>query len=132
MMRQTHHYVFLCFIVAALGADRALGQDAAAGAHLFKTKCGICHSPEPGTNKIGPSLFGVVGRPAGHIEDFDYSEANRTSGITWDLPTLDRYLTGPQAMVPGTKMTFPGLKDPAERGAVIAYLATLQSEGTAR
>jgi cytochrome c len=101
-------------------------DQAAAGATLFKSRCGICHSPEPGTNKIGPSLFNVVGRPAGSIPDFAYSDANRHSGIVWNTSALDRYLTAPQAMVPGTKMTFPGLKDEQQRAEVIAYLSTLK------
>jgi cytochrome c len=103
-----------------------MAGDATAGAELFKSRCGICHSPEPGTNKIGPSLFNVVDRPAGSIPDFSYSDANRHSGIVWNQAALDRYLTAPQAMVPGTKMTFPGIKDDSQRASVIAYLSTLR------
>ena len=65
-------------------------------------------------------------RPAGSISDFPYSDANRHSGIVWNTAALDRYLTAPQAMVPGTKMTFPGLKDDHQRAEVIAYLTTLR------
>lgn len=75
---------------------------------------------------IGPSVSNLVGRPAGSIADYSYSDANRHSGIVWDLAALDRYLTAPQAMVPGTKMTFPSIKNDEQRAAVIAYLETLK------
>jgi cytochrome c len=75
---------------------------------------------------VGPSLFGVVGRPAGTAPGYNYSEANKSSGKTWDDATLDTYLTNPKALVPGTKMVFPGLPDAADRANVIAYLDTLK------
>jgi cytochrome c2 len=87
--------------------------------------CGICHSPQPGRNLIGPSLFNVVNRHSGEVPNFHYSEANRNSGLTWTVPTLDRYLTAPHELVPATKMTFVGLKDATQRADLIAYLATL-------
>jgi hypothetical protein len=85
------------------------------------------HLPHHPTNRalIGPSLFGVVNRPAGHEPGFHYSEANKNSGLTWDPATLDRYLAAPRQVVPGTFMTFPGLKDPSQRAEVIAFLETL-------
>ncbi len=130
MLRPTHPQLLIAIAIATLALRAApswaIAADAAAGAELFKSRCGICHSPEPGTNKVGPSLFNVVGRPAGSIPDFSYSDANRHSGIVWNTTALDRYLTAPQAMVPGTKMTFPGLKDDLQRAAVIAYLSTLR------
>jgi cytochrome c len=101
----------------------ASAQDAAAGEQVFKTNCSICHSVQPQRNIIGPSLFGVVGRHSGQVPGFHYSEANRSSGLTWDAATLDRYLTSPRQVVPGTLMTFPGLKDPRQRSDVIAFLA---------
>ncbi len=115
---------FLTAFVAAVGAQAA--GDATAGQALFKTKCGICHSPVAGQNRVGPSLFGVVGRPAGTAPGYNYSEANKSSGKTWDDATLDTYLTNPKALVPGTKMVFPGLPDAADRANVIAYLDTLK------
>ena len=89
-------------------------------------QCAACHSVEPGMNGVGPSLAGVVGRKAGSASGFAYSEANKASGLTWDEKTLDTYLTNPMKMVPGTKMTFAGLPDPAQRKAVIDYLKTLK------
>lgn len=87
--------------------------------------CGVCHKVEPGGRSLGPSLAGVYGAKAGHVGDFAYSAAMRGSGLTWDEATLDRYLEAPMKTVPGTKMSYAGLKDPAKRKAVIAYLKTL-------
>lgn len=87
--------------------------------------CAACHSTEPGKNGIGPSLAGVYGAKAGHVGSFDYSEAMEKSGLSWNQGTLDRYLTDPMGVVPGTKMAYPGLKDAAKRKAMIDYLKTL-------
>ena len=67
----------------------------------------------------------MVGRHSGQVPGFHYSQANLRSGLTWNMATLDRYLTNPQQIVPGTLMTYPGLTDPLKRTALIAYLATL-------
>jgi len=114
----------LTLTIALTGSALAAG-DPAAGEVVFK-KCAICHSAKAGEKKIGPSLFGVVGRKAGTVEGFKYSPANLASGLTWDEPTLDVYLTDPKAKVPGTLMSFPGLKDATERANAIAYLKTLK------
>jgi len=106
-------------------APCAHAQDADRGARLFHSQCGICHSARPGRNVVGPSLYGVVGRHSGRIPGFPYSQANLASGLTWDPATLDRYLAAPRQVVPGTRMTYPGLKDPRERADVIAFLAHL-------
>ena len=106
-------------------SGKASAQDAAAGERVFKSQCSICHSPQPDRNIIGPSLFSVVGRHSGLIPGFRYSAANKNSGLVWDVGTLDRYLTGPRQVVPGTLMTYPGLKDQHQRADLIAYLATL-------
>jgi cytochrome c len=105
--------------------DPAGAQDAAAGEAVFKSQCGICHSVQSGRNQVGPSLFGIVGRPAGKAPGFHYSPANRDSGLTWDAATLDRYLTSPGTVVPHTIMTYGGLKDAKKRADLIAYLSTL-------
>lgn len=99
----------------------AFTGDADKGKAAFAT-CMTCHAIEAGVNKIGPSLHGVVGRPAGSIAGFAYSTANKTSGITWSPEKLFQYLENPQRVVPGTKMTFPGWTDPQKRADVIAYL----------
>ena len=113
-------------IAGIAAAGRAGAQDAAAGAATFKAQCAICHAVTPDKNQVGPSLFGIIGREAGTAPNFKYSNANKTSGITWDEAKLDPYLTNPRAVVPGTIMTFPGLKDPQQRADVIAYLETLR------
>jgi cytochrome c len=115
----------LASAIALVIAVPAHAQDAAAGEKVFKANCGICHSPQPGRNLIGPSLFSVANRHSGEIPGFHYSDANRNSGLIWNVATLDRYLAGPRELVPGTKMTFPGLKDAQQRADLIAYLATL-------
>jgi cytochrome c2 len=111
---------------ALLLSPGARAQDAAAGQKIFRSQCSICHSPRPGQNVVGPSLFGVVDRHSGRMPNFHYSSANVGSGLTWDPATLDRYLASPQQVVPGTLMTFPGLKDQRARADVIAYLTTLR------
>jgi cytochrome c len=108
-----------------LGANPALAADVEAGKVAFK-KCALCHTTEAGKNKIGPSLFGIVGRKSASLENFNYSEAMKKFDHTWDAETLDTYLTDPRATVPGTKMIFPGIKDEKERQDVIAYLETLK------
>lgn len=85
--------------------------------------CAACHSIAPGgPNMTGPHLHGVVGRKAGSVADYNYSDAIKTAGFTWDAAHLDTWITAPRAMFPGTKMTFVGLKDPKDRTDVIAYL----------
>jgi cytochrome c len=100
--------------------------DPAAGKAVFSNVCSICHSPQSGKNGIGPSLFGVVGRKTGSVSGFHYSPANQNANITWDAATLDRYLQSPRTVIPGTTMTYAGLKDDTKRADLIAYLATLK------
>jgi cytochrome c len=109
-------------LVAAPNAARA--DD---GPTEFSDNCAVCHATEPGVNKLGPSLAGVVGRPSGSLKDFPYSDAMQKAGVTWTKLVLDKYLTDPQAMVKGTKMLFPGLKSAKDRKTLIDYLATLKN-----
>jgi cytochrome c len=97
--------------------------DAAAGESVF-VQCKTCHVTEPGVNRIGPSLHGIVGRPAGQVAGYTYSPANKNSGITWSPEKLFQYLENPQRVVPGTKMAFAGLPDPQKRANLIAWLQT--------
>ncbi|MDR3524016.1 MAG: cytochrome c family protein [Acetobacteraceae bacterium] len=112
--------------LAAAFAAPALAGDASAGQSVFKSVCSMCHSNQPGQNKIGPSLFGVVGRKTGSAEGYTYSPANQGANLTWDEATLDKYLIAPRTVIPGTKMTYGGMKDDEKRGNLIAYLATLK------
>src|ERR1700753_805545 len=85
--------VALAFAAPAAKADS--GQD------VFADNCAVCHSPDAGTNKLGPSLFGIVGRKAGSVSDYTYAPAMKSSGLTWDAATLDKYITDPQGVVKG-------------------------------
>jgi cytochrome c len=108
----------------AVSTNAALAQDAAAGEKVF-LKCRACHQiGDSARNMVGPVLTGVVGRPAGTYPNYNYSDANKNSGITWDEATLKVYLKNPKAKVPGTKMTFPGLSSDADIDNVISYLKT--------
>lgn len=114
---------------AALAQDAPPAGDPAAGEKVF-IKCKICHQIGPtAKNAVGPILNGIVGRKSASIENFNYSQANRDSGITWDEPTLFEYLKNPQAKVPGTKMAFPGLPSDQDRANVIAYLKQFGPDG---
>jgi cytochrome c len=112
-------------LLLAGSATAALAADPAAGEKIFKAQCGICHAVVAGQNRIGPTLFGVVGRTAGSVPGFNYTADHKKLGVTWDAATLDKYLTNPRAMVPDTSMLYAGLKDDAKRADLVAYLETL-------
>ena len=101
----------------------SLTGDAAKGEKVFG-QCKTCHVVEKGVNRVGPSLWGVIGRPAGSIANFKYSPANKNSGLTWSENQLFTYLEAPQKVIKGTYMAFAGLKKPQDRADVIAYLKT--------
>jgi len=115
----------IAIVLLASVANAASAADPVNGAKVFKTQCSTCHSPVEGKKMVGPSLFGVAGRKAGSVPGFRYSSANQKFGGTWDTATLDQYLKKPRDMVPGTTMTYPGLKNDSQRADVIAYLETL-------
>ncbi len=107
-------------------AEAAASANAEAGATIFK-KCQACHSGEKGgPNKVGPNLWGVVGRPKGSHEGFNYSAAMKAKGGDWTLPDLAAFVHSPKEFVPGTKMLFPGVKDPSDLADLLAYLNTLK------
>ena len=113
---------------AMLAAGPALADgDAAAGEKVF-VKCKTCHTLEVGKNKVGPSLAGLIGRPAGSLADFNYSDAMKASGLTWDEATLNEYLADPKGKVPGNKMVFAGVKKDEDRANLIAYLKTATAQ----
>ena len=88
--------------------------------------CTACHSFEAGKNGFGPSLFAVGGRKSASLPGYVYSDALKASGLTWDAETLDRWLSGPQKLVPGTRMPYAGIPDPKRRAEVVAWLMTLK------
>jgi cytochrome c len=118
-------YFVLTISLLFLGGHAAAEDAVETGKAIFK-KCALCHTTELGKNKIGPSLFEIVGRKAASLDNYNYSEAMKKFDHTWDPQTLDTYLADPRATVPGTKMIFPGLKEKSEREDVIAYLETLK------
>jgi cytochrome c len=124
-MRFVVSFPVLALLLPFVAADPSRAADVEAGKAEFK-KCSLCHTTEAGKNKIGPSLFGVVGRKAASLNGYNYSEAMKKYDHDWDPKTLDSYLADPRAVVPGTKMIFPGIKDEKERQDVIAYLETLK------
>ncbi len=122
--------VALAWIILVAGIGTSKAQDAAAGEKVFN-QCKACHQiGETAKNTIGPVLNGLVNRKAGTVAGYNYSDANKNSGLTWDEPTLTEYLANPKAKVPGTKMTFLGLKKEADVQNVIAYLKTFNDNGT--
>jgi cytochrome c len=104
---------------------QAMG-DAKTGAVLFN-RCVICHSNTKGaSNRMGPNLFGVVGRKAATYPGFAYSQALKKAGFVWTVPKLETWLADPQKMVPGNNMPISGIADPKQRADLAAYLATLK------
>ncbi|MXO65433.1 c-type cytochrome [Altericroceibacterium endophyticum] len=102
-----------------------VAYDPASGPPQAFTQCAVCHSVEPGKQMIGPSLHGIYGEKAGDVEGYTFSKAMLDSGLTWDDETLDTYLQNPRKMVPGTKMSYAGLRDDAKRQEVITYIKYL-------
>jgi cytochrome c len=113
--------------MGALGSAAAQEGSAEEGAEVFK-KCRACHDVGPDAkNKIGPLLNGILGRKAGTIDGFAYSDANKAAGakgLVWTEDVMFKYLENPLSYMPGTKMAFAGLKDAQDRKDVIAYLKT--------
>lgn len=122
------HLLLGCLIASGgvSAAGPATAQDAVGGRAVFQSQCSICHSVQAGRNMVGPSLFGIAGRPAGQVPGFRYSPANKGSALIWDAATLDRYLTSPRDVVPHTTMNYAGLKDATKRADLIAYLSALR------
>jgi cytochrome c len=120
----------LAAIALAATAGTAPAQDAATGESSFK-KCLPCHDVgEDAKNKVGPELNGLDGRKAGTVPGFNYSDANKNSGITWNEATFKEYIKDPRGKVPGTKMIFPGIKNEKEASDLWAYLKQFKANGS--
>jgi cytochrome c len=125
MIRRAVLFVSLTTLsVAAFAADS--GGDPVSGRAIFQHICQNCHSAEIGVNKIGPSLWNVVGRQPASVPDYAYSEAMKVNKTAWTASALDAYLADPRGDVHGAKMFFKGLPQSKDRADVIAYLATLK------
>jgi cytochrome c len=121
--------ILLILLMPLLALAQASGN-ADKGKAVFE-QCAACHSLDGSGDYDGPSLKGVVGRKAGSLEDYRYSAAMKRSDVTWDAATLDKYVTDPQAFIPGNRMAFAGIADKAERDDLIAFLtiATADPKG---
>ena len=120
---------FLVVAATSAAASGALAQDVAAGKSSFN-KCLPCHAIGEGAkNKVGPELNGIDGRKSGSAPDYSYSDANKNSGITWGKETFLEYIKDPKAKIPGTKMTFAGIKDEKEADDLWAYLKQFGPDG---
>ena len=120
--------------VLALCSTSALAQEdkeaaIKAGETIF-AQCRACHQVGPkAKNTVGPILNGLFGRPSGTIEGYNYSEANKKSGITWDEKEFAVYIENPRAKIPGTKMAYAGLKDPKRIENLTAFLKNFDKDG---
>jgi cytochrome c len=122
----------LVAIASSAAVASALAQDAAAGKTSFN-KCLPCHAIGEGAkNKVGPELNGIDGRKSGTAPDYSYSDSNKNSGITWSKDQFLEYIKDPKAKIPGTKMTFAGIKNETEANNLWAYLASFDKDGKSK
>lgn len=121
--------VLTAFAVLAVMTGAASAQDLAAGATSFK-KCTPCHDVGPtAKNKVGPILNGLDGRHSGTVAGYNYTEANKNSGITWNEASFLEYIKDPKAKIPGTKMVFAGIKNEAEAKNLWAFIKQHGADG---
>jgi cytochrome c len=126
---KAHIAVAALVLAAATLARTARAQDAAAGEQVFR-RCLPCHSIGEGAkNKVGPELNGLDGRHSGTAPGYSYSDANKNSGVVWDKANFERYIADPRAMIPGTKMIFPGIKNPKDVENLWAYVSQFGPDG---
>jgi cytochrome c len=122
----------LTAVLIAASPVLGMAQDAQKGKTVFNV-CLACHTIGPGAqNKIGPELNGLDGRKAGTVPSFDYSDANKSSGIVWNEETFEDYVKNPAAKVPGTKMIFPGIKNEQQNKDLWAYVSQFDSDGNTK
>ena len=124
-------FVFVALLAIA-GAGEASAQDAAAGEKVFGV-CKACHQiGETAKNNVGPQLNGIIGRKSGTVPGYNYTAANKESGITWDEATFREYIKDPKAKIPGTKMIYAGLKDEQRTSDLLAFLKQFEADGKKR
>lgn len=121
--------ILVSALALAASSGIALAGDPAAGQTVFK-KCMACHAiGENAKNKVGPELNGLDGRHSGEAPGYNYSAANKNSGITWNEATFKEYIVNPREKIPGTKMVFPGIKSETDVDNLWAYLAQFGPDG---
>lgn len=124
---------YVCLVALGAWAGSIAGAwaaDVAEGEKIYNQKCKVCHQIGEGAkNFVGPELNGLIGRKTGSVPDYNYSDANKESGIIWDEATLKEYLANPKAKIPGTKMIFAGLAKESDRDNLIAYMAQFDANG---
>jgi len=124
--------VVLVALGLMLSNGAALAQNVEEGEKSFR-KCAPCHAIGPdATNKVGPVLNGLNGRKSGSVDGFNYSDANKASGITWGEAIFKEYIKDPRAKVPGTKMIFAGIKNEKELGDLWSYVSQFDKDGNAK
>jgi len=117
-------------VLIAVSPVSGVAQDAQKGRTVFNI-CLACHTIGPGAqNKIGPELNGLDGRKAGTAANFDYSDANKNSGIVWNESTFEEYIKNPAAKIPETKMIFPGIKNEQQVKDLWAYISQFDASGS--
>lgn len=122
--------IFIAGAIAFMSSQASAAGDVAKGEKIAK-KCKACHTMnEGGKNGLGPNLFGILGQPAGAREGYKYSKAMSASGIVWDDATFIDFVLKPKKVIPGTKMSFRGIKKAPQREDLLAYFQTLQTEGS--
>jgi len=121
----------LAVLMGLAGAGAALAAgDPEAGEKIFQTKCKVCHQIGPGAkNFVGPELNGLIGRKAGSLEGYTFSDAMKNSGLTWDEATFKDYIKNPKAKVPGIKMIFAGLPKESDQDNLFAFLSAFDASG---
>lgn len=121
--------LFACAFSAPVRAEPE-GSNAADiqnGKTLYNSRCRFCHSPRDGDNRLGPHLFGAVGRVSGTVKGYGYSGSTRNAEITWTPEKLDQFIRDPESVIRGNTMRpYNGIEDPAQRAALIAYMQTLK------
>jgi cytochrome c len=121
----------LCAMVAGLACTThvATAADDDGNQIVFNNVCRTCHTTVSGDNRLGPNLADIIGRKAGSVEGYGYSQSMKNAGVTWDAKTLDQFIANPDAVVPGNNMKpFSGITNADERAKIVAFL----SQGAAK
>lgn len=122
-MSKPNRWSCVALVLIASTWQSDANADAARGKSLYDSRCVGCHSVD--ANLIGPQHRGVVGRKAGSVKDYDYSPALKTSKVVWDVALLQKWLTDPEALIPGQRMGY-SVDEARDRMDLVEYLATLK------